>query len=218
MIEVMLVEINLWIAYVSVIGLLIFSPGPSAILCLNHGLKFGAARSIPTIVGGCTASIILMTLSAFGLGVLLKASANGFLLVKLAGAGYLVYIGIRTWREGGESISFAESSVNSKSSSGFTNFKTGFLVGISNPKDIIFFAALFPNFISLAHPHTVQFIVLAFTWCVIDFSAMFLYSSIGLKIAPWFERKANRVWFNRVLGGFFVTVGGLLAVSQNSNQ
>lgn len=205
--------INLWVAYVSVISLLIFSPGPSAILCLNHGIKFGAARSIPTILGGSVASLFLMALSAFGLGVLLLASANVFLVVKLAGAAYLVYLGISIWREGSKSVSFSEGSISDRQISGFENFKTGFLVGISNPKDIIFFTALFPNFISLASPHEGQFLVLALTWCVIDFVAMFLYCSVGLKVAPWFEKKDNMLRFNRILGGLFVTVGSLLAAS-----
>lgn len=205
--------LNLWMAYVSVISLLIFSPGPSAILCLNHGVKFGAARSIPTILGGSVASLFLMVLSAFGLGVLLLASAKAFLVVKLAGAAYLVYLGIGMWREGSKGVSFTAASLSDRPTSGFENFKTGFLVGISNPKDIIFFTALFPNFISLSSPHVGQFGVLALTWCVIDFAAMFVYCSVGLKVAPWFEKKDNMRRFNRILGGFFVTVGCLLAES-----
>ena len=207
-----IMELNLWIAYVSVISLLIFSPGPSAILCLNHGVKFGAARSIPTILGGCAASLFLMALSAFGLGVLLLASANVFLAVKLLGAAYLIYLGIGIWRESGDGVVFCDDTAVARSNR-FENFKTGFLVGISNPKDIIFFAALFPNFISLASPQTMQFVVLALTWCVIDFTAMFAYSSAGLKVAPWFDNKKNRLRFNRALGGFFVTAGSLLLVS-----
>ncbi|WP_413113352.1 LysE family translocator [Thaumasiovibrio sp. DFM-14] len=206
-------ELNLWIAYVSVISLLIFTPGPSAILCLNHGVKFGAVSSIPTILGGSVASLLLMALSAFGLGVLLLASANAFLVVKLAGAAYLVYLGIGLLREGSMGVSFSESSISGQVSNDWEKIKTGFLVGISNPKDIIFFAALFPNFINLGSPQAVQFIILALTWSVIDFATMFAYSSLGLKVAPWFEHKTNMLRFNRTLGGFFVTAGSLLAVS-----
>ena len=206
-------EFSLWVAYVGVITVLIFSPGPSSMLCLNHGVKFGAAKSIPVILGGCVASLLLMTLSAFGLGVLLVASANAFLVVKLVGAAYLVYLGINIWREGGKALSLSDSNLENKRSSNSKNFKTGFLVGVSNPKDIVFFAALFPNFISLEAPQLSQFIVLALTWCLIDFTAMLVYSSVGIKVAPWFEHKANMLKFNRALGGFFITAGSLLAVS-----
>lgn len=206
-------DFSLWVAYVSVITVLIFSPGPSALLCLNHGVKFGAAKSVPVILGGCVASMVLMTLSAFGLGVLLVASANAFLLVKIVGAAYLVYLGVGIWREGGKSISLSTDNEDDKRSSKSQSFKTGFLVGISNPKDIIFFAALFPNFISLESPQSHQFLILALTWCLIDFTAMLVYSSVGLKVAPWFEHKTNMLRFNRALGGFFITAGSVLALS-----
>jgi homoserine/homoserine lactone efflux protein len=206
-------EFNLWLAYISVISLLIFSPGPSAILCLNHGVKYGAVKSLPTITGGCVAALFLMSLSAFGLGVLLLASAKTFLLVKLLGAAYLVYLGVGMWREGAKGVSLTPNGTVTQPLSAIANFKTGFLVGISNPKDIIFFAALFPNFISLDHPQALQFMILALTWCIVDFSGMFFYSSVGLKVAPWFESTKNMLRFNRFLGGFFVTAGSLLAIS-----
>ena len=206
-------EINLWLAYVTVISLLIFSPGPSAILCLDHGVRYGATKSIYTILGGSIASLFLMALSAFGLGVLLLASAHAFMAVKLVGALYLIYLGIVMWREGGKGFHSSTSSKEYTEANKASMFKTGFLVGISNPKDIIFFAALFPNFVSIEQPQGVQFFLLALTWVVIDFVAMFLYSSMGLRVAPWFENKVNMLRFNRFMGGVFVTAGGLLAMS-----
>ncbi len=206
-------EISLWVAYVGVISLLIFSPGPSTILCLNHGVKYGAARSIPTVLGGCVASLLLMTLSAFGLGVLLLTSAKAFFAIKLVGAAYLIYLGIGLWREGSKAFSAISNEPIEKTSSGMDKLKIGFLVGISNPKDIIFFAALFPNFISMENPQAIQFAQLSLTWFVIDFAGMFAYSSVGLKVAPWFAQQKNMLRFNRFLGGFFVTAGGLLALS-----
>ncbi|MCJ2375524.1 LysE family transporter [Vibrio sp. ZSDZ34] len=206
-------EISLWLAYVGVISLLILSPGPGAILCLHHGVKFGAVHSIPTILGGCAAALCLMSLSAFGLGVLLAASVNAFLVVKLIGAAYLVFLGISMWREGVQQVTLSDCNMNGENTKHTQNFKKGFMVGISNPKDIIFFSALFPNFISMAQPQTHQFVILAITWFVIDFAAMFLYSSIGLKVSPWFSCSKKMLRLNRCLGSFFITIGSTLAIS-----
>ena len=74
-------ELSTWLLYVSVISLLIFSPGPSTLLCVSDGLKFGKKKSIPTVLGGAIAALVLMTLSASGLGAILVASETLFLII-----------------------------------------------------------------------------------------------------------------------------------------
>jgi threonine/homoserine/homoserine lactone efflux protein len=89
-------------------------------------------------------------------------------------------------------------------------FRQGFLVGISNPKDLLFFAALFPNFIDVAAPQLAQFTILAATWAAIDLSLMWLYAAMGSGIGRWFghPRRARR--FHRATGGLFMAAGGSL--------
>ena len=171
-------EFNTWLIYLGVISAVIFTPGPSAILCMSHGLKFGKAKSLATAVGGAVAASILMTISIVGLGALLAASGTAFLIVKLLGASYLIYLGVIAWKSsyslsGSHSEGVGLNKVNLKDESISSLFRKGFLVGISNPKDILFFSALLPSFINSETSQIAQYLALTGTWFLVDVSGMF---------------------------------------------
>lgn len=212
-------EFSTWLLYISVIGILIFSPGPSALLCISHGLKFGNRRTIPTILGGAIAALLLMSISAIGLGAILAASETLFFILKIAGACYLVYLGWMSWKEGSIQI---ESNVidvqnmdkNNGQHYSFTGlFRKGFMVGISNPKDLLFFIALFPSFMNAALPQMEQYMVLASTWFVFDCTSMFMYAGIGSQISPWLSKARTMRLVNRSIGSLFIVLGSALAIS-----
>jgi threonine/homoserine/homoserine lactone efflux protein len=207
-------EFSTWLLYVSVIGILIFSPGPSALLCVSDGLKYGNKKTIPTILGGAVAALVLMSISAAGLGAILVASETLFFAIKLIGAFYLIYLGWITWKEGGLNIQTSESHDDHLSNySFFSLLKKGFMVGISNPKDLIFFIALFPSFMNAALPQTEQYMVLACTWFILDCTSMFMYAGLGTKISPWLSQAKTIILVNRTVGSLFILLGSALAIS-----
>ncbi len=211
-------ELNTWLIYLGVISAVIFTPGPSAILCMSHGLKFGKAKSLATAVGGAIAASILMTVSIVGLGALLAASETAFTVVKLLGASYLIYLGITAWKNsdlssGSHSDGLGSNKVNLSNESISSLFRKGFLVGISNPKDILFFTALLPSFINSEVPQIAQYLALTGTWFVVDVAGMFMYASLGSKIGPWFGKASNLKIFERATGSFFILMGGALIAS-----
>lgn len=209
-------EFSAWLIYLGVISTLIFIPGPSALLCMSHGLKFGKSKSMATVLGGAIAAPVLMSISIAGLGAVLAASETAFLVVKLLGASYLIYLGVTAWRD-----SFSQSNSQEKESkevnindfSFSTLFRKGFMVGISNPKDILFFAALLPSFINNDLSPFTQYSTLAGTWFIVDVSAMFMYASMGCKVSSWFNKAKNIKYFERSTGSFFIFTGGALVVS-----
>jgi len=207
------VELNTWLAFMGVILLLIASPGPSAILCVSHGVKFGRQKAIATVLGGAIAALVLMGLSSVGLGAILAASDIAFTVVKVLGAGYLIYLGISTFLDKSSPVQTSNNSSSDVQGNTFSLFKKGFVIGISNPKDLLFFAALFPNFINLAQPQTVQFMTLASSWFVIDCLIMFIYASLGSKITPLFTKQSVTKLFNRCVGSFFMAIGGSILVA-----
>ena len=146
-------EWSTWLVYISVISILIFSPGPSALLCIADGVKFGNKKTIPTILGGAIAALILMSISAVGLGAILAASEHLFFVIKMLGALYLIYLGWSAWKEGKIDLP-SETAINTKlvSYSSVTLFRKGFMVGISNPKDLLFFIFFFPIFMDAQLP------------------------------------------------------------------
>jgi len=209
-------ELAVWLTYLGVIAALITFPGPVALLCMHHGLRHGRRRALATVVGGAAASLVLMALSSLGLGAILATSELAFVVLKIVGAGYLIYLGVQAWRSPAQPIEMAptgDAARSSSTGSAFQRFRKGFGVGISNPKDLLFFGALFPNFIDMSQPQWSQLIILALTWLVVDLVTMTTYASLGSTVSRWF-RSAERVrLFNRTTGGLFVAAGSALAVS-----
>ena len=206
-------ELATWLLYLSVIGLLIFSPGPSALLCISDGLKYGNKKTIPTILGGAIASLILMFISAVGLGAILATSATLFFIIKLIGAFYLMYLGYLAWKDDSSKSTMQIDSNKNYNNSIYLRFRKGFVVGISNPKDLLFFIALFPSFIDTTSAQSSQYIILALTWFVLDFTSMFMYAGIGSKVAPLLSSVKAMTIINRTVGSIFIAFGTALAIS-----
>ena len=204
-----------WIIYLSVVAAVIVTPGPSAALCMTHGSAQGQYRTIATVLGGMLASMTLMTLSCLGLGDVITASNTLFQLIKFAGAIYLVFLGVMIWRTAPPDISTGsdKKSVSAPATSLRALFRQGFVVGIANPKDLLFFGALFPQFMDPSMALAPQVAVLAATWLFVDGSAMFIFALIGAKIGPNLARFGGNKMFNRLTGGAFVVAGGALAAA-----
>jgi len=204
-----------WLIYLSVVLAVIVAPGPSAILCVSHGVAHGAKRTVSTIVGGMSASLTLMMLSALGLGAVIAASDTLFQVIKYLGAAYLVYLGVSTWRAPAQAFDLPADDVvrSDASATGRALFRKGFLVGIGNPKDLLFFGSLFPQFIDPGRPFVAQLLVLAATWLVVDGTVMMAYAKGGAALAKRLKGSRLSKAFNRVTGGAFVVAGGALAVA-----
>jgi homoserine/homoserine lactone efflux protein len=207
-------DFHSWLIYLSVVTAIIVTPGPSAALCLTHGVSHGPARALATVVGGMVASSALMSLSALGLGAVVAASSTLFLVIKAIGALYLVVLGISIWRSKPSELEEQQTGEPSHRSTIAKLFGQGFVVGIANPKDLLFFGALFPQFINPSAPLAQQLATLGATWLVVDGTAMFSYAAFGSKLAPRIRTLGKRKLLNRVTGGFFIAAGGLLAAAR----
>ncbi|CAN7254269.1 LysE family translocator [Rhizobacter sp. LjRoot28] len=204
-----------WLVYVSVVLAVIVTPGPSALLCMAHGAAHGVPRTSATVLGGMCASLTLMLLSALGLGAAIAASDTLFHGIRLFGAAYLIHLGISTWRS--PPPRFDGVTGSSPSGAGTASrrralWRKGFAVGIGNPKDLLFFGSLFPQFLDPGRPIAAQLAVLACTWLVIDGAVMIAYAKGGASLAARMQHGRLGKAFNRVTGGAFVAAGGALAI------
>ncbi|MFC4621336.1 LysE family translocator [Comamonas nitrativorans] len=218
-------SLSVWLLYVSLAAAVIASPGPSALLCVSHAVGHGARKAVGTIVGGITASMTLMLLSALGLGAVIAASDTLFSAIKWAGAAYLLYLGVSAWRnasragpQAGEEVDAdapaVAAAVPESTASFWTLYRKGLMVGLGNPKDLLFFSALFPQFMNASAPIAGQLLILGSTWMVLDGSIMLAYVLAGAKLLARLHRGGAGRWFDRVTGGAFVTAAALLASSQ----
>lgn len=204
-------EVTTWITYLAVISALIVTPGPSSILITVHGLNYGYRKAHITIVGHLLGSLVLMSLSALGLSALLMSSELAFSTAKYLGSAYLIYIGIKTLILPPASISDPDGGEFKHVICNHSLFKNGFLTSVSNPKDLVFFASLFPAFLSNEQLIFNQLIILMPTWLLVDYLLKVLYLSVGEKIRALFSSTFFKVWFNRLTGGLFMGFGVLLA-------
>src|SRR3989338_10318606 len=140
-------SLQTWLLFSAAACVVILIPGPLSLLMVSNSLNYGLRRSAPAFLGGVSASLLLLTASALGLGALLLASEQLFSGLKLAGALYLFYLAWQSWRQahhGAEPQTASEAPVNP----GFRSlFWRAFALGARNPKDILFFAAFLPQFI-----------------------------------------------------------------------
>lgn len=199
--------IEWWLAYLLTTIILSLSPGSGAINTMSTGISHGyrgAAASICGLQVGLSLHIVLV---GIGLGALFSQSALAFEILKWAGAAYLVWLGIQQWRAGGA----LDLEAVAKAMPRRKLFKRAVLVNLTNPKSIVFLAALFPQFILPHQPQAAQYLVLGITTVVVDIIVMIGYATLATRIAVWIKGPRQMKLLNRVFGGMFVAVGALLA-------
>jgi threonine/homoserine/homoserine lactone efflux protein len=200
-------------AVVALVG--IATPGPTVLLALTNGSRYGIRASCFGMIGAVLSDFVLITAVALGLGALLAASEFWFSVVKWIGAAYLAYLGIRLLRSKG-SFEMEENATVVNSVSRRKIFLRSFLVAVTNPKGYLFFSAFLPQFINPYEPQFPQYAALAVTFASLDFVVMFTYALTGSK-AMRFLRASGVLWLDRICGGALLALAGSLAFYRRSN-
>lgn len=191
-----------------------FSPGPAVLLAIKNSASYGVGKSIAGILGNVTAMVTMASLSALGLSAILAASESLFVVVKIVGGVYLVYLGIKTWVSTLPDKVSLDSAYQKKSHKYL--FIEAYLVGITNPKALVFYSALFPQFIDMENSITQQFTMLTLTFALLSFTALLTYAVIASRLSGWLKRENIRKAFNKVTGGIFVGFGVSLIASNKT--
>ncbi|MGI9916745.1 LysE family translocator [Vibrio owensii] len=207
-------QLDTWIYYTLAILVLTASPGPSSLLCLSKGVSSGFRHAFMTALGSLAAITIILTLSFTGLGVVIASSELVFNIIKWCGAAYLVWLGIQALRS--KQTDFSQAKPEQASSDYLSAFTSGFIVGSSNPKAIVFFTALFPQFISPSASLFTQYIIFASTFVVFELSWLTFYCLLGVKTSDWLFAKGRAKLFNRLTGGVFISAGVALSTAHRS--
>jgi threonine/homoserine/homoserine lactone efflux protein len=195
-------------ALVAFIG--IATPGPTVLLALANGSRFGMRRACFGMIGAVLSDFVLIGAVALGLGALLAASEFWFSVVKWIGVGYLAFLGVTLLRSKGamdESLRLASANL---SGSAWPIFRKSFLVAVTNPKGYLFFSAFLPQFLNPAAPQSEQYVLLALVFASIDFMVMFGYALLGSQ-AVRVLRKSGALWLDRICGGALLVLAGTLA-------
>lgn len=207
-------EFQTWLLYVIAVFVLTASPGPSVLLCMTKAVTAGFNASLYTALGSLIAILGIMTLSFTGLGIVVSSSEFVFNIVKWVGAGYLIYLGYKALTSSTDSYDIKAKGNEPLNRAKWSFFRSGFLVGASNPKAIVFFTALFPQFISLNDSLMMQYLVFCSTFAVLELGWLVFYAYLGSRSSRWILRKGRAKIFNRLTGSTFIGAGILLSVSE----
>ena len=177
-----------------------------------HGMRYGPRGTLPTIAGDLSANTLQMVAAALGLGAVIARSATAFTAIKWAGVAYLVWMGVSHFREDGESPTRATSPSHKTP---WMRYSQGFITSASNPKAIVFFAALFPQFIdttATSMPLALQFALLGVAFLVIDGSSVLLYAATAGRLSAWLTERGRLTTQRRITGSVLVGAAVLLSL------
>jgi len=200
--------LEFWLFYVLTSVGLSLTPGPNGLLALTHGARFGFRPTIYTVIGGAVGFFLLIAASLAGLGALLAASERAFSVAKWVGAAYLIYLGIRVWRAPPPAVPAMEPGAVRPDAQPIRLFWEGFLVAVSNPKGLIFFAAFLPQFMVPGLSFVAQLAILGGTFVAVEVAYELLLARTAQRVAPWLDRHGKL--FNRAAGTAFVGMGAVL--------
>ena len=195
-----------WVLFIIAVLALMSTPGPSQLLMLSNSATYGLKNSVATIAGDLSANILQMIIATVGIGLLIASFDNILIYIKWIGVIYLVWNALKLI------LSKKQNSNNYKKSNNKKIYRKlflqGFLTSASNPKAILFFAALFPQFISANGDIWIQFLILSITYISIDGIFLLFYGLAASKIAMMMKSNSSLI-INKV-GGLLMLVAALL--------
>ncbi|MEU9951471.1 LysE family translocator [Streptomyces poriferorum] len=195
------------LAFAAMSFLLIVIPGPSVLFVIGRALAQGRRAAMTTVAGNTVGAFLLVVAVALGVGSIVERSVLVFTVLKLAGAAYLVYLGVKAWRQRG-SLRAAFTGEEKAAQAGLRTFWEGFAVGVANPKTMVFFAAVLPQFVDRAQGHiAVQMLVLGLVFNIIALASDSLWGLLAATGRDWFARSPRRLSLVGGIGG--VTMIGL---------
>lgn len=187
----------------------IATPGPTVLLALSNGSRFGVRRSLPGMLGAVLSDFVLVGAVALGLGALLAASEFWFSVLKWVGAAYLAWIGWRMLRSSGALSLPADALEAGTEASASRVLAKSFLVAVTNPKGYLFCSALLPQFIDPAAAQWPQYLAIGLVFAGLDFAVMLAYAVVGARAVRLLRRRAV-MWLDRTCGAAMLALAGSL--------
>lgn len=181
-------------------------PDTSQLLIISNSVRHGLKRSAFTIAGDLTANSLQMTGAAFGLAAIIATSASAFIWIKWLGVAYLIWIGLQLILSKDQPDDVAANA----SGQSFRLFRQGFVTSMANPFAVVFFGALFPQFIDPAMPVLPQLFILGVTYLVVDGFILLIWGWLGVRAATALKRFSFGL-VNKVCGALMIGAAALLA-------
>ena len=214
-----MVSLDKLFAFAAVALVIIVIPGPSVLFTVSRALTYGRRTAVITVLGNTSGAYVQALLVAIGLGTIVERSILVFTILKLAGAAYLIYLGITAFRHRHRLRDAMDAVLDDGEMPAWRTIRDGFVVGFANPKVIVFFGAILPQFINRAAGHVpLQMALLALIFATI---ALVSDSAWGLAAGTarnWFAKSPRRLELIGGAGGLaMIGLGTSLAFTGRKN-
>ncbi|NOX33773.1 MAG: LysE family translocator [Deltaproteobacteria bacterium] len=184
------------------------TPGPGVFATVSRSLASGFVPSLAVITGIVTGDVIFLLFAILGMSFVAQAMGHFFIVVKIIGGGYLIFLGVKIWRSG----PVPAQEPNVKKSMKYGNYFTGFLITLSNPKVILFYCGFLPSFMDLASLSLIDILVVVTTVLIVLSSVLSFYAFLANRARSLFLSKRSVKRLNRTAGGVMIATGVAIAV------
>ncbi|MGZ6780298.1 MAG: LysE family transporter [Mycobacterium sp.] len=201
---------QVWLTFVGAAIAIAVSPGAGAIQSMATGLTHGVRRGYWSILGLEIGLMLQLALVAAGLGAVVANSVLAFTIIKWIGVGYLVYLAVRQWRTA--TVDLREQIGNAMDGGRAALVLRGFLVNATNPKGLVFFLAVLPQFVVPAAPLLPQYLAIGATMVAVDLLVMGLYAALAVRLLTWIHTPRKQRVVNRLFSGLFAAAAVVLSL------
>ena len=200
-----------WLAFCSIALLATATPGPAVLLVSVNSLAVGFKNSLVTVLGNISGLFLMSVFSVLGLSAVVLHSTIAFTTIKVLGAAYLIYMGLKLWKNGIRNIEVQE--IVKVKSNAFSLYSQGVFVALTNPKAIVFTTALFPQFIVVSEPLLQQFSLLVISFMALSFSCLSAYALLAQRAKSGTKRIVSDKALGKIFGSSFIGAGCFLAAT-----
>ena len=179
-----------FLLFIQIILFLFITPGSPRVLVVSYAMTYGMKKTVWTALGDISANAMQMIVVTFVIGSLLIRFPQIMIVMKWLGVAYLLYLAYELYRAQVKNFNSSEVYASKKS---LSFFRDGFMVAGLSPKALIFFGAIFPNFMDFNGNYIGQFIILAITYVVLDFTTLIIYGMGAKKISLWLQANPKTI-------------------------
>lgn len=195
--------LQIWLLFVITEAVLSMTPGPAVLYVLSQAIRLGHGKSVWASWGILSANAMYFALSATSLGAVIVASYKLFFVIKWLGAAYLVYLGLCSFF--GKTSVLSLPDAGGEARTGPRILRDGFVLQAANPKALLFFTAILPQFIDAHHNVALQILILGISSIVVEFVILFIYGqfagrALSTARSPRFEKVTNRIAGSLLIG------------------
>lgn len=188
--------------------------GPNNLLSVTYGARYGVRTAMTAGLGRLAAFTVMITVSGLGVGTLLLASETAFMVVKLIGAIYLIWLGIKLLRSPAPAAALPlQRAATEQTPSRRRLIRQEFVVAIGNPKAILIFTAFLPQF-AVSSAYALSYTEVAITFLVLEWLTLGIYAELGRRMVHLASGSQAMRWFNRASGTMMMCFGVLLAFAR----